>query len=33
MNIDIVYATKIENIPITLPYSKLIFWNGTTLEP
>jgi hypothetical protein len=33
MNLDIVYATKIENIPITLPYSKLIFWNGTTLEP
>jgi hypothetical protein len=32
INLDIVYATKIENIPITLPYSKLIFWNGTTLE-
>jgi hypothetical protein len=32
MNLDVVYETKIENIPITLPYSKLIFWNGTTLE-
>ena len=30
-NLDIVYATKIDSEPITLPYKTLIFWNGTTI--
>ena len=32
LNLDIVYETKIEGIPINLPYDKLIFWNGTIIE-
>ena len=28
--LDIVYETKIGNVPIRLPYDDLIFWNGTT---
>jgi hypothetical protein len=30
--LDIVYETKTDNVPITLPYKKLIYWNGTTIE-
>jgi hypothetical protein len=29
--LDIVYETKIDNVPIKLPYDTLIFWNGTTI--
>jgi hypothetical protein len=32
LNLDIVYETEIGDIPINLPYDKLIFWNGTILE-
>jgi hypothetical protein len=32
MNLDIVYETRIDNVPITLPYKTLIFWNGTTVN-
>jgi len=31
-NLDIIYETRIDNEPITLPYNRLIFWNGTTIE-
>ncbi len=30
--LDIVYETKLDGESITLPYSKLIFWNGTITE-
>jgi len=30
--LDIVYATKTSSEAITLPYSKLIFWNGTVIQ-
>ncbi len=30
--LDIIYETQIGNIPIDLPYDKLLFWNGTTLQ-
>ena len=30
--LDIVYATRIDSEPITLPYKTLIFWNGTTIQ-
>ena len=30
--LDIVYETQIGNTPINLPYDKLLFWNGTTLQ-
>jgi hypothetical protein len=29
--LDIVYETKTESVPITLPYKKLIYWNGTVI--
>jgi hypothetical protein len=32
INLDIVYENKIDSVPINLPYEKLIYWNGTTLE-
>jgi hypothetical protein len=32
INLDIVYETRIDNQPIDLPYSKLIFWNGTIIQ-
>jgi hypothetical protein len=32
INLDIVYETKIDDVPINLPYEKLIYWNGTVLE-
>jgi len=31
-DLDIVYETKIGYEPITLPYDKLIFWNGTIIQ-
>jgi hypothetical protein len=31
-NIDIVYETLTDNQSVTLPYSKLIYWNGTIIE-
>jgi hypothetical protein len=31
-NLDIVYETRIDNQPINLPYQKLIYWNGTTIQ-
>lgn len=31
-NLDIVYMTKIDDVPINLPYEKLIYWNGTLIE-
>lgn len=31
-NLDIVYETRIADVPINLPYDKLIFWNGTVIE-
>ncbi len=31
-NLDIVYETRIDNVDITLPYSTLIFWNGTIVK-
>lgn len=31
-NLDIVYETKIGNIPIDHPYDTLIFWNGTKIS-
>jgi hypothetical protein len=30
--LDIVYETKIDKAPITLPYKKLIYWNSTIIE-
>ena len=30
--LDIVYKTKTDEVPIPLPYEKLIYWNGTTIE-
>jgi hypothetical protein len=32
LNLDVIYETKIDGIPIELPYDKLIFWNGTIIE-
>jgi uncharacterized membrane protein len=32
INLDIVYETRIDGQRINLPYDKLIFWNGTTIE-
>lgn len=32
LNLDLVYETKIGDIPIDFPYDKLIFWNGTIIE-
>jgi hypothetical protein len=32
INLDIVYETKIDSVPINLPYEKLIYWNGTIIE-
>jgi hypothetical protein len=29
IGLDIVYETKIDDVPILLPYEKLIYWNGT----
>lgn len=31
-NVDIIYETVIDNEPTTLPYDKLIFWNGTVVQ-
>lgn len=31
MKLDIVYENRTDDIPINLPYDKLIFWNGTTI--
>jgi hypothetical protein len=31
MGLDIVYETSINDAPIQLPYTKLIFWNGTII--
>lgn len=31
-NLDIVYETLIYEKPVNLPYDKLIYWNGTTIE-
>jgi hypothetical protein len=30
--LDIVYETKTDDVPIMLPYEKLIYWNGTVIE-
>jgi len=30
--LDIVYETKTDSLPVTLPYKKLIYWNGTVIE-
>ncbi len=30
--LDIVYETKIADTPVDLPYNRLIFWNGTTVQ-
>jgi hypothetical protein len=30
--LDIVYETKTDSVPVTLPYKKLIYWNGTVIE-
>ena len=30
--LDIVYETKIDDEPINLPYTKLIYWNGTIIQ-
>ena len=30
--LDIVYENKTDNEPIMLPYKRLIYWNGTTIE-
>ena len=30
--LDIVYETKTDDVPIKLPYEKLIYWNGTIVE-
>jgi hypothetical protein len=30
--IDIIYETKLDGATLNLPYSKLIFWNGTVIE-
>ena len=30
--LDIVYETKTDDVSITLPYEKLIYWNGTVIE-
>jgi hypothetical protein len=30
--LDIVYETKTDSVPVTLPYKKLIYWNGTIVE-
>ncbi|HLN89248.1 MAG TPA: hypothetical protein VK253_04215 [Candidatus Binatia bacterium] len=32
MNMDIVYETKTDDVPINLPYKTLIYWNGTTVQ-
>ncbi len=31
-NLDIVYETKTDGVPINLQYKTLIFWNGTTIH-
>jgi hypothetical protein len=31
-NLDIVYATRIDNQPIVLPYKTLILWNDTIIQ-
>jgi hypothetical protein len=31
-NLDIVYETCIGNHPVTLPYNRQIFWNGTVID-
>jgi hypothetical protein len=30
--LDIVYETKTDSVPVTLPYKRLIYWNGTIIE-
>ncbi len=32
IKLDIVYETEIDNTPVILPYERLIYWNGTTIE-
>jgi hypothetical protein len=32
IKLDIVYETKFNNIPVNLPYERLIYWNGTIIE-
>jgi hypothetical protein len=32
LNLDVVYETETVDLPINLPYDKLIFWNGTINE-
>jgi hypothetical protein len=32
MNLDIVYEKSTDNVPTSLPYRTLIFWNGTTIQ-
>ena len=32
IKLDIVYETKTDSVPVTLPYKKLIYWNGTVVE-
>ncbi|MCW4023547.1 MAG: hypothetical protein NWF01_00735 [Candidatus Bathyarchaeota archaeon] len=31
-SLDIVYETLTDNYPVTLPYDRLIYWNGTIVE-
>ncbi len=32
MNLDIVYENRIDKEPVMLPYSRLIYWNGTVTQ-
>jgi hypothetical protein len=32
LSLDIVYETRIASQPISLPYNKLIYWNGTIIQ-
>jgi hypothetical protein len=32
LSLDIVYETRITANPISLPYNKLIYWNGTIIK-
>lgn len=32
LDLDIVYETRIADMPIKLPYDKSIFWNDTILQ-
>jgi hypothetical protein len=32
VRLDVVYENKTDDVPVTLPYKELIYWNGSTIE-